>query len=399
MLLQLAALALLIPAALAAGYYFSMMLVALCVRHKRPQVIDGSRRPRRFAIVIPAHNEEQSIGATLDSCLAFSYPGDSFRIFVIADNCTDNTARVAMERGVDCLVRSDSGRRGKGQALAWAFDRLLDQSFDAFVVIDADCVIDKNALQVFDGYLARGAQALQANNVSANPDESAMSYAVSVGNLMENQLLFLPRDKLGLPIQLRGTGMVLTVEILRKLRWSALSAVEDMEYSLRLFKNRIKIRFVPEVKVSSDSPVHRQQLDVQRTRWAGNLAFGRKDALKLIFQGLSRGPRSLIEVGWSLLVLSKPLVLIELLLTLLLSTLCLLIYPGPISEFLLLSSMLVAATQIVYFTSAMFMLGWNKRRVGYLLRAPYVVSLLAVISVSGMLRFDRKDWSKTPRDN
>ena len=88
----------------------------------------------KFAVVIPAHNEAAAIVRCVRSISACT-PPDSVetQIVVVADNCTDATAELARGANARVLVRSDSAKRGKGFALQYAFQILLDEGFDARV--------------------------------------------------------------------------------------------------------------------------------------------------------------------------------------------------------------------------------------------------------------------------
>jgi glycosyltransferase involved in cell wall biosynthesis len=77
----------------------------------------------RFLVLIPAHNEEAGIDATLGSIDAIEYPGQLVSVVVVADNCTDDTAARAIAAGAEAMTRIDSERRGKGYALGWALER------------------------------------------------------------------------------------------------------------------------------------------------------------------------------------------------------------------------------------------------------------------------------------
>ena len=80
---------------------------------------------KKFAVFIPAHNEEIVIENIVDNLKQLDYPKDCYDIYVIADNCTDNTAAAARAAGANVLERNDSKKRGKGYALQWAFEKIL----------------------------------------------------------------------------------------------------------------------------------------------------------------------------------------------------------------------------------------------------------------------------------
>src|SRR6516164_5187066 len=148
MILQALCLVLLVPAVLCCTYYLFLAAVALLARERpRPQGVNATHT---FALLIPAHDEEAALPATLRACAALDYPRDRYKVYVIADNCTDRTAQVAAEAGAVVLERRDIERRGKGHALAWALERVLPERPDAVVVLDADCRPDAHALRAFD---------------------------------------------------------------------------------------------------------------------------------------------------------------------------------------------------------------------------------------------------------
>ncbi|HJT78403.1 MAG TPA: glycosyltransferase family 2 protein, partial [Gemmataceae bacterium] len=195
MVFPLLCLAFLVPAAAVCLYYVLLALCGLVLRDSEDGV--PAEAVHSFAVIVPAHDEETTLRASLESCAALDYPADKFRVFVVADNCTDRTAAVARAAGVTCLERHDATRRGKGFALEWAFAQVLPQGYDAVVVLDADCRLDRHALRAFDRRLSAGDRALQASYVASNPDASVTSYAVAVGNALENELFYAPKSRLG----------------------------------------------------------------------------------------------------------------------------------------------------------------------------------------------------------
>jgi 1,2-diacylglycerol 3-beta-glucosyltransferase len=395
MFLQILCILFLSPAALVCLYYVALALFALLSRRESAS-IDGNPA-YTFAIVIPAHNEEQTISTTLRSCAELDYPGDKYKIFVIADNCSDRTAEIAKKNDATCLERHDEEKRGKGFALKWGFKQILADRHDALVVLDADCQLDAHALRIFDYYLKKGEKVLQANDAASNPDNNAMSYAVAVGNLIENRLFYAPKSRLGLAVFLRGTGMVFRREVLEQHPWQAHSVVEDAEYTLRLIKSDIKVRFINEVKVVSEFPDQKDQLHVQRIRWAKNLGFSKMQALKLIWEGTIRGRGLLTDAGWTLLVLSRPLVLLELFIAVILGFFCAWLLPGAFSRGLFAAGLILLLIQSFYFGLGVALLGVNVRRIKLLLSSPVTIGRLIVISLLGVFGVRGNIWARTPR--
>jgi cellulose synthase/poly-beta-1,6-N-acetylglucosamine synthase-like glycosyltransferase len=106
--------------------------------------------PVTVTVLIPAHDEAASIGATLESLFAQEPPPD--RVIVVADNCTDATGEIARAHGAEVFVTVDNTRKKAG-ALNQALQGLVFEMGDNDVVMcmDADTVLD-------DGFLAAGVQ-------------------------------------------------------------------------------------------------------------------------------------------------------------------------------------------------------------------------------------------------
>ncbi|MFN8496839.1 MAG: glycosyltransferase family 2 protein [Anaerolineae bacterium] len=161
------------------------------------QVATATRRQTRtrWAIAIPAHNEETVIGRTVAGLRQMDYPADLYAIHVVADHCSDETAEVAQAAGAVAHERADGPRGGKGQALRWLFARLLDgdghdnaAAYDAVVVFDADTQVDAGFLKAMDACLAQGATAIQGQHRISNPGRWLVPCA-NVGHVFGGQPL------------------------------------------------------------------------------------------------------------------------------------------------------------------------------------------------------------------
>src|SRR5579872_5128903 len=145
-----------VPAALMV-MYLDMLSAAAVFRRRAPRVVP----PRhRFAILVPAHNEEVLLPRLLGSLRALEYPRALFDIHVVADQCTDRTADIAAAAGATVHERREAEGHGKGYALRWLLDRLRERgdTYDAYIVFDADSLVSPRFLSVMNAYLARGAQ-------------------------------------------------------------------------------------------------------------------------------------------------------------------------------------------------------------------------------------------------
>lgn len=383
-------------AAFASVYHWGLAAVAAIHRGGKPADSGGAQHT--FAIVIPAHNEAATIQRTLDSCAALRYPHDKLTVCVIADNCTDDTAEVARKLGATCLVRHDEQRRGKGFALEWALPKVLTDGRDAVVVLDADCLISANSLDVLDARLQAGSRVLQMNNQVVNPDQNAITYLLAIANTLENELFYAPKSVLGLAVNLRGTGMVFHRGVLLQCPWHARSAAEDAEYSQRLFREGIAIEFVPQCGVVSASPVNRAQLAVQRTRWIGGAwRLACVSGLAMFVEGVRTRRGRLLDAALTGFVQSRPLVALQLLLTVAVCGLLCFTAWRHLAVGLLLATAAFAVGYVAYGLIGVLMLGLTRRRITMLLCLPPVVVQYMVMATRVLFSFKTVSWMRTPR--
>ena len=166
----------------------------------------------KLAVVIPAHDEAALIGRCLRSLATCIRPDFvEIAIIVVADNCTDATAGIAHDAGARVLVRNDHERRGKGFALQLAFQRLLEEGFDALLVIDADSTVESNLLLEVVEFFRRGADGVQTRYTVRNHDVSARAKLMNIALMAINVLRARGRARLAgdrrlCPVQRRRRG-------------------------------------------------------------------------------------------------------------------------------------------------------------------------------------------------
>ena len=252
---------------------FSLYLTGLAVAALVPRRLaaTGAAPTSRLVVLVPAHDEESLIARCVKSLLAQTYPGHLFRVIVIADNCTDRTASIALQAGAEVLTRNAPEARGKGQALRWAMDQVLnaDTTVDAVVVVDADSIAAPGMLTAMECQLAAGHPVVQADYRLVEDSSSPRSTMIAAGFLLFHRVRFAGRDRLGMAANLVGNGMLFGRAVLEKHPWDAFTGVEDLEYSIRLRLAGIKPKFARDAIVCGPGPATRSGVLRQRLRWEG----------------------------------------------------------------------------------------------------------------------------------
>jgi cellulose synthase/poly-beta-1,6-N-acetylglucosamine synthase-like glycosyltransferase len=257
----------------------------------------------RFAIVVPAHNEERVVDKLVESCLAIDYPRELFDVYVVADNCTDRTAEVAARAGARVLHRHNPVERGKGYALDFAFRTILagERAYDAFVVFDADNLVHPDFLNVMNAHLCRGDRIIQGRMDAKNPLDTWVSGTFAMSVWVSNRFWFLAKHNLGFSSVLGGTGMCIATDVVREIGWGAHSFTEDLEFTMRALDRGIKTVWAHNAicydeKVQTFGASWRQ-----RKRWVqGQTSVARMFLGRMVLRGLAEANPVVLEAAFQL---------------------------------------------------------------------------------------------------
>jgi len=223
----------------------------------------------KFALLIAAHNEEVVIGSLIESMMKLDYPEEMYDIFVIADNCTDDTAKIAKGYGVNVCERFAEDKRGKGYALEWMFEKLfnMEKQYDAVAIFDADNLVHKNFVKEINSKMQDGYKVVQGYIDSKNPADSWIAASYSIAFWTQNRVFQLARANVGLSNQIGGTGFAIETNTLKKLGWGATCLTEDLEFTCKLVLNGEKVGWAHDAIIYDEKPLTLKQSWNQRKRW------------------------------------------------------------------------------------------------------------------------------------
>lgn len=226
-----------------------------------------------YKILMPAHNEAGIIGKTISGFLKQSISADA--ILVVADNCNDNTVEIAKGLGVTVLERVNTMQRGKGFALDYGIDYIKEgRQPDVIIVLDADCEIDTNSLNLLVADCLKKKCPIQALYLMRHSASVSLNQRVAgFAWLVKNKIRPIAVNKLGLPVTLTGTGMAFPWHVIADVNIAHDNIVEDMQLGIDCTLNGFAPVFCEEAVVYSDFPEQVKAEKTQRTRWEhGHLA-------------------------------------------------------------------------------------------------------------------------------
>ncbi|MEC0368696.1 glycosyltransferase family 2 protein [Paenibacillus chibensis] len=271
---------------------------------------------KSFAVLVAAHNEEQVVGALMENLKQLDYPKELYDVFVICDNCTDNTAKIVREHGMNACVRTNNNLRGKGYAIEWMLKELwaMPRQYDAVVMFDADNLADVNFLKEMNDDLCSGARVIQGYIDTKNPEDSWITAAYGISYWYINRLWQLSRHNMNMANFLGGTGMCFETNLLKEIGWGATSLVEDLEFTMRSVKRGVYPKFNYDAKVFDEKPLTFKASARQRLRWMqGHFTVARRYFFPLLWQSIKE--RSLVKLDLALYGANVYIVLLTFLMT------------------------------------------------------------------------------------
>lgn len=343
-------------------------------------------------VLIPAHNESSNIVATLENIKTQLSEGDS--ILVIADNCSDDTATIALSTGVNVVERTDMQRKGKGYALDYGIQQLKHNPPDVVVIIDADCKFENEALKKLVCKASETDRPVQALDLMNHPSPSIKQRISTFAWIVKNHVRPLGLYNIGMPCQLMGTGMAFPWGLISSVKLATGHIVEDMKLGLDLAMQGHAPLFSPDVIVTSTFPEKLTAEKLQKRRWEhGHLSVIFSLAPMALLKSLFRMSPSLFVMSADLFI--PPLALLSLLIGL--DFLLALFIVGIGNNLLFLISL--GNVLMLLLAIGFSWLRWGREVVSFfdLLLVPVYIIKKIPMYLSAITH-RQKDWVRTDRD-
>ena len=264
------------------SFNFIMLLVfTLCycyqfgyvlVRFFKKQKVYTAKKLHKYAVLISARNEGAVIGELLESLHRQNYPQELLDIYVVADNCTDNTAQIAEDHRAIVYERFDRRLVGKGYALNYLFEKIYARSgleaYDGYFVFDADNVLDENYVREMNKVFDNGYEIVTSYRNSKNYGSNWISAGYALWFLRESKYLNGARMQCGTSCAISGTGFLVANRIIRENNgWKHHLLTEDIEFSTdNIIQGRV-IGYCEQAVLYDEQPTDFHESWNQRLRW------------------------------------------------------------------------------------------------------------------------------------
>lgn len=288
--------------ALVSGIILIYQIISLVIGlFTKPLEYPDCPQDKRFAVLVSARNETAVIGSLIDSIRANDYPQSLIDIWLVADNCTDDTAGIAEKRGAHVIERRDTENIGKGYALTYLLNRMIEtgaaDAYDAFFVFDADNLLDEHYFTEMNKAFQSGFDICTSYRNSKNLQENWVSSGSALWFIRESRFLNNTRMFLGSSCNVSGTGFMFSQAIMRRNDgWKFHLMTEDVEFTLDSILQGDRIGYCGAAVLYDEQPVSFAQSWRQRLRWSkGYLQVFRYYGLPLLHKILKEGDFTAVD--------------------------------------------------------------------------------------------------------
>ncbi|WP_343208923.1 glycosyltransferase family 2 protein [Anaerolentibacter hominis] len=254
-------------------YSYQIVYIFICFLKKDKKENEPAKEQHKFAVLISARNESAVIGELLDSINQQTYPKELLDVYVVADNCTDNTAQIARDHGAKVFERFNKVNVGKGYALDYAFAKIDEKvgvrNYEGYLVFDADNVLDPHYVEEMNRTFDRGYRVITSYRNSKNYDSNWISAGYALWFLRESTYLNGARMLCHSSCAISGTGFLVSSEIIEKNHgWKHHLLTEDIEFSIDNVIQGEVIGYCKNAVVYDEQPTRFGASWKQRMRWA-----------------------------------------------------------------------------------------------------------------------------------
>ena len=222
-----------------------------------------SNRMTRFLILYPAYNEDRVITHAVEQFLLQDYPKDHYTVAVISDHMQPETNDFLRKLPITLLTPTFE-KSSKAKAMQYAMNEVKGD-FDNVVILDADNVVRPNFLSQLN-ILCTVYDAIQCHRCAKNANND-VAVLDGASEEINNTIFRKAHNRLGLSSALIGSGMCFSYNLFKKNVFKLSTAGEDREMEALLLRQKVFIKYAPDIHVFDEKVSNQDNFQRQRMRW------------------------------------------------------------------------------------------------------------------------------------
>lgn len=251
------------------AYQFVFLFISYAAKKKCYE----AKKISNIAVLISARNEREVIAGLIKSIEDQDYPSDKLKIFVVADNCTDDTAQISRDAGAVVYERFNKTEIGKGYALDFLLKKIAadfgEDAFDGYLVFDADNLVEPNFITEINKVFSQGYDCVTSYRNSKNYGDNWLSAGQGLCLMRDNIMLNRARMAIGSTCFVSGTGFIFSAALCKSIGggWPFHMLTEDGEFTIYNAIHGTKTGYCDTARFYDDQPSKLGQSCSQRLRW------------------------------------------------------------------------------------------------------------------------------------
>jgi len=270
-----------------------LIVFALAGIFRKYPSYERTHSQRRFAIFIPTYKEDSIVIDAVKKNLKQHYPKHLFDIILIADHLQEFTITKLASFPIIILIAVFK-KSTKAKSIKFALQQLPDNYYDVALILDADNIMEDNALNKINWAFEMGFVMVQAHRTAKNLNTST-AILDAISEEINNHIFRTGHRALGLSSALIGSGMAFDYSIFKDIIVNSdieNNPGEDREINLRMLQLGHSCEYLDDCYVYDEKVQTNTIMEQQRTRWISAqfqyaVKFWWKDPLQTIFSGVS----------------------------------------------------------------------------------------------------------------
>lgn len=283
--------------------YMPQNICAIVGLFTKPKKYPEAKKNHRYAILVAARNEEQVIGNLIDSIKNQDYPSELIDVFVVADNCTDNTYDVALSHGAITYKRYNDELKGKSYALQYLIEKInedyKDKEYEAYFIFDADNLLSKTYIKEMNKAYDSGVKICTSFRDTKNFSDSWISANSAMMFYRECSQVHHTRTLFNIGTYVSGTGYFVDTNIIKENGgWIHHLMIEDIEFSIDSALKGYKVMYCEDAIFYDEQPITLKDSYNQKLRWCkgSHQCFGKYEG-KLLWKSIKNNALTCFELA------------------------------------------------------------------------------------------------------